>query len=293
MTCILKCFKVLIYLLFLLILISPASSQPNHSKLELKITGGLSYLVVGGLNYHTTDWNKSRRLSVEANGGNILSENEELHWGSEISAELLYYVHPRVALSIGSGYIMGTINDTAKTNTNDVIAYVTNDLNVQAIPITIGGYFNFPFSSKTQIILNAGVGYYYANFEKLYTRAPGNGNVIDNEFTGKSDGIGLNGGIGIKHFLSKRISIFLETQGRYAKISGATGSRVRNESNDWGDSVDGTYYEFEREREEGIWSRIFNIYTEKPTGDNIRKVENGALDFSGYNIKVGLSFGLF
>lgn len=72
-----------------------------------------------------------------------------------------------------------------------------------------------------------------------------------------------------------------------------TGSRERNDSNDWGDYVDGEFYEFEREREEGIWSRVFNVYAETPTGDNIREVEDGALDFSGYNIKIGLSFGLF
>jgi len=289
----LKCFKVLLISVFTISLYSPALAQINN-KFSFQFSDGLTYLTIGGLNHHNIDWNKTRERSVEAAGGTVISESQELHWGGELNGKLRYKLMPKLALCIGIGFIHGQLlDDIAETRTGENTALIIHDLKVRALPIGLGVQYIFPVTSRTNISIETGVDYYYASFDKFYRREPGDCYWIDNHFTGSGNGLGVNGGLSFEYNVSKNASIFIMGRGRYANISGINGSRGRVDSNDWSDFVDGTFYEFEREREEGIWSKIFNISLEEPSGDNIRKVKDAALDFSGFNVMLGVNFGIF
>jgi hypothetical protein len=164
---------------------------------------------------------------------------------------------------------------------------------VKAIPLKAKAYIFFPVSPQVQIALGGGLGYYFADFKRFYRREPGDGYWIDSDMEGNGAGLGVEGGISLEYALSEGMTIFLEGSGRVAKIGGIEGTRERVDSNNWSDSLEGSYYALERERSPGIWSPVVNIATEAPSGGGTRNVRDAHLDFSGFTIKVGLKIRLF
>lgn len=289
-----KSFQILVVCgLFALPGAEKAFSEIAEHKLGFKLTGGWTYLVVGDLNAHNTDWNATRRRTVEAASGVVISENQELHWGGEISGDFFYYLSPGFALSVGTGYTFGKKADSAETRTGGITGLNTMDTNVSAVPIRAGGTWFIPVSKRARISLSAGLGFYFAKFDRYYRRESGDGYWINSDFTGKGEGVGFDGGVGFEYSISNKVAIVIEGYGRYARISGIEGTRARNDSNGWSDSIEGSYYGLEREREPNIWSRVFNIATEPPGGEGTRNVRDGVIDFSGFSLRIGLKLGLF
>ena len=280
-------------LLFFLIMAISIFPDTASKKFDLKISGGLTYLEVGDWNAHHVGWNEQRRMSVEAAGGTVISENQELHWGKEMAGELIFNLNSRFAVSGGIGYIYGNVADTAETIVDGVTALNVHDFKVRAIPLRAGGYYFFPIAPKMQISLNAGLGYYFAKAERFYRREPGDGYWIDSEGTGTGGGIGFDGGIEFEYSISNNVSILIGGYGRYAKISGIEGHRERIDSNNWSDSIDGNYYALERERPPWGWFPVVNIATEAPSGAGTRNVRDAHVNFSGFTIRLGLKIKLF
>jgi hypothetical protein len=284
-----------IFFCLLLITIMVISVFPGsvENKFDLKISGGVTYLKVGDWNAHHVGWNKQRRMSVEAAGGTVLSENQELHWGKEIAGELIFNLNSRFAVSGGIGYIYGKIADSAETIVGGVAASNIHDFKTRVIPLRVGGYAFFPLAPKMRLSFGAGLGYYLTKVDRFYRREPGDGYWIDSEGKATGGGIGFDGGIGFEYAISSSVTIFIEGTGRFAKISGLEGKRERNDSNNWSDSIDGKYYALERERPPWGWFSVVNIATTAPSGAGTRNVRDAAVDFSGYTIRVGLKIKLF
>jgi hypothetical protein len=268
-------------------------AKEKKGNIDLKISGGTTYLEVGDWNAHHLGWNESRRRSVEAAGGTVLSENQPLHWGWELEGEFLMHIGSQFAIGIGTGYISGKLEDTAETITNNITAFNIHDFGVKAIPIKAKAYLFLPLSPKVHIAIGGGLGYYFVSFTRFYRREPGDGYWIDSDMEGNGAGLGAEGGISLEYAFNESLAVFVEGSGRYAKIGGIEGTRERIDSNNWGDSIEGPYYALERERTPGIWSPVVNIATEAPSGEGTRNVREGVLDFSGFTIKVGLKIRLF
>lgn len=281
------------FLLFSALNATAAYSENSKGQIDLKISGGLSYLEVGDWNAHHIGWNESRRESVEAAGGVVISENQALHWGWELEGEFILNLGPQFAVGFGTGYINGKVADTAETLVDDITALNIHDFRVKAIPLKAKGYYFLPISPKVRIVLGGGIGYYFARFTRFYKREPGDGYWIDSNMEGNGAGIGMEGGISFEYAFRDNVSIFIEGSGRYAKIGGISGNRDRIDSNSWSDSMKGSYYALERERSPGVWSPVVNIDTTAPSGEGTRNVRDAELDFSGFTIRVGLKIRLF
>jgi len=215
----LKSFSGLFLCLFLSNLLSlPALAEAPQKKFELKLTGGLTYMGLGDWNAHILDWNSSRRRSVEADGGSIIKENKTLHWGGEISGDVLCNLSSRFALSIGVGFLSGRQKDGAETLRDTVTGKNTIDTKVSASSIRAGGFYYIPMFSQARISLGAGLGYYFAKFDEFYRREPGDGYWIDSDFDGKGGGLGFDGTVGFEYSVSKNIVLVVEGYGRYAKV---------------------------------------------------------------------------
>lgn len=280
-------------LLFFTMMATSAYSDHNKGQIDLKIAGGLSYLQVGDWNAHHLGWNDSRRKSVEAAGGTVISENQALHWGWEMEGEFILHLGSRFAVGFGTGYIHGKVADTAETLVDDITALNIHNFRVSAIPLKAKGYYILPISPKTRIALGGGLGYYFARFTRFYRREPGTSYWIESTMTGNGAGLGVEGGISFEYAIRSNMSIIIEGSGRYAKISGVTGKRDRIDSNNWSDSIEGSYYALERERSPGEWYPVVNIATTAPSGEGTRNVRDAEIDLSGFTIKVGLKIHLF
>lgn len=279
-------------LLILLMIATPVNAENNKGQIDFKISGGLCYLDEKDWNAHHKGWNDSRRKSVEASGGTVISENQPLHWGWEMEGEFILHLGHHYAFGLGTGYIRGKVADTAETLVDETRALNIHDFRVSAIPLKAIGYYILPLSPKTQIVLGGGLGYYFARFTRFYRREPGTGYWIESDFSGNGSGFGFEGSISLEYVLKKNISIIVQGSGRYAKISGITGTRDRIDSNNWSDTIEGKYYTLERERAPGEWYPVVNIDTMAPSGEGTRNVRDAAIDLSGFSIRIGFKIHL-
>ncbi len=285
--------KIFIFcLLFFVVVAVKVYPEGKKAKIDFKISGGLSYLQLGDWNAHLTGWNDSRRKDVEAEGGKVISENQPLHWSLEMEGEFIYSLSSRFAVGLGTGYIHGKVDDSAETLTDSITVLNFNNFKVSAIPLKTKAYYVLNVSPKARISLGGGVGYYFARLNQHYRREPGTGYWIETDMTGKCSGFGAEGSISFEYAVKSSLSVFIEGLGRYARISGVTGTRERHDSNNWSDSIEGSYYALDRERS-GEWYPVVNIATEAPSEEGTRNVRDAILDFSGFTIRAGLKIRLF
>lgn len=280
-------------LLFILSVSDIYSGMPSEKRFELKISGGINHLSGTDFNASEEGWRYIRRVSAEAAGDAFASELNPLDWGGEIAGEITFHLS-RLSLSGGLGYISGRGSSEDVTTLNGVTTGTsTTNLDAKAIPVTLGIYYFLPVSPKSQVFLNAGVGYYFVNFSRTARRENDSPYWIDTEFTGSGGDFGFHGGIGFEYSLSKSASLLIEGLGRFAKIKGFEGTRNRNDSNNWSDSIKGKYFTHERLVWGEYWHIRSNIFVDPPSGEDVRNVRDLEIDFSGYTIRVGVKIKLF
>ena len=269
--------------------------KPDSKKITFgaKLTGGLNYLSVG-------DWNTSMRSETEQLGDWASSVGaameggfENIHWGMDFEGEMIIYITPRFGITIGSGYIQGskgpdahkiTITQPTLTNT------ITFDTKVSAIPIIVGVCYSLPISSKARLVLNGGLGYYFARLSSTYQNEE-DGYAVHGWFIEKATGrgLGFQGGAGFEFDIAKNIAFVVEGFGRYAKIGGFEGDWKELNSNGYSYSVNGTSYYYEwLSSETGNWYPTVVISDVEPSGAGVRNVREARVDFSGFMLRVGI-----
>jgi hypothetical protein len=286
--------KLILLCLFAFLLIrGPVYAEKYKRQIDLKVSGGWCYLDLEDWNAFHEGWNESRRKSMEAAGGMVISENQPLHWGWEMEGEFCFHLGSQFSVSLGTGYIHGKVADSAETLADETRAKNFQDFRVRAIPLKAKGYYILSLSPRTQIALGGGPSYYFTRFKRFYRREPGTGYWIESDFSGNGSGFGLEASVSLEYLLKKHISIIIEGSGRYAKISGITGTRDRIDSNNWSDAIEGSYYTLERERSPGEWYPVVNIDTMAPSGEGTRNVRDAAIDLSGFSIRLGIKIHLY
>ena len=272
--------------------LSVYSYPPPENKIELKISGGISYL--SGTDYDASDWGWDylRKITMENQGGTYAWEQNSLAWGWEIGGEILLNLSSRFALSGGVGYISGTSTSKGTTALEGITTINETDFKAWAVPVTVGIEYFLPLSSKSRLSLGVGVGYYFAHFSRNYVSEDVGIYRIDADFTGSAGDIGFHGGIGFEYDLSNTVAVVIEGFGRYAKISGFEGSRERIDSNDWTDSWEGKYYYSDRQHSSGKLLPRVNL-SDPSSIENAINARDYESDFSGFTIRIGLKIKLF
>jgi hypothetical protein len=281
--------------LFLMITAISSYSQINEKKVDLKISGGLSYLTVGDWNTSNQGWLNSGKDLSDFTGGSISGEYKTLHWGLEVAGDFLFDLSSQLAASLGIGYIwINEGRDSSKIMaTNDSITSInTHETKISAVPLTAGIHYFMPVSSEAKVSLSAGVGYYFAKFFDDYRLEDDTGYWFTRNPDTKSNGLGFHGGIGFEYSISQNLAIVVEGYGRYAKIGGFEGTEFVANSQNWSDSREGILYYYEVDRETG-WYPVVQLGETAPSGDNVRDVREAKVDFSGFTVRIGLKFKLF
>lgn len=230
------------------------------------------------------DWASSVGAAMEGKFADI-------HWGMDFEGDMIIYITPRFGITIGSGYIHGSkgpdahkIILTQPTLTNTI----TFDTKVSAIPIKVGVCYSLPISSRTQLVLNGGLGYYFAKLSSTYQNAE-NGYAVNGWFYEQAtgSGIGFQGGVSFEYELSKNIAFVVEGYGRYAKIGGFEGYWEKRNNSGVTDSGEGSLYYFEWEWG-GDWYTTVTVGDAPPAEPNRRNVREARVDFSGFMLRVGI-----
>ena len=155
-----KGFVFIIYLSLLLLF-------PRLIKAErfgIKLTGGINYLEVGDPNLSLKGFADFMNDLAIFWGVTGEGEIEQIHSGLDLEGDVIFYLSPRLGISLGSGYIYG---NKAKDANKVILSSLTYayGMKMSAIPVRLGVYYSLPISSRIRIFLNGGVGYYFAKWE--------------------------------------------------------------------------------------------------------------------------------
>lgn len=268
--------------------------------LRFKLSGGYGSLKLGEVNRSLLGWAEWQKEKA------ILRENWDYHGeevrklsaGYDIGGEIIAFFTPRIAVSIGAGFIYGErIEEKIElfVDVNSISYAFARPAKVNAFPLIFSAYYFYPLNKKFDIFVKGGMGLIWAKYiqraadkkielEKLKAGEleAGNFNYHDEEFIEASarDSIFL-GGLGFIYKIDPSLSFFIEGEARWAKINGFQGETYEGET--------GELYFFEEYSSDiDFWRPRLKMSTEEPSGEHLRAVKKAVVDFSGYSVKIGL-----
>jgi opacity protein-like surface antigen len=189
--------------------------------------GGLGYFTIGDINRCIESFNQALRWASFADYDDSL--NGEIkglnNFGFDWEVELRIDISSKFAIGIGTGYMHRTKESsliyTTRAEWGEGVSIYSFKPKVTAIPIILETYYNLPLTSKSELFLNGGIGYYFAKasqvkkVESINPFGPGRGEI---SWQVDSNGFAFHSGIGLEYNLTKNLALVIEGQGRYAKI---------------------------------------------------------------------------
>jgi len=256
-------------------------------ELNLKLSGGYTYLDVKSINRGLEDWAEwIKRDAEEHKNWLYLGQNvKSLQSGIQLEGEILLSFSRRIGISLGTGYIYG---DLKEKETEVLVQRPTGVLSqiypvtASAYPLVLSGYYFIPLSSRLHVYARAGGGLAWAKY--VYREAKKLGSALKYNYfrLGRASASGsiLLGGLGFVYETDVGVRFFVEGLIRRAKIQGFSGENELEEK--------GTLYYFEEYIPDlDFWQTKNEIRTEKPSGSNFRSVSEAVVDFSGLSVKIG------
>ena len=270
---------------FLLILFLPAAAQAEGGPgFQLKLFGGASYHLLGDFSACLKGWDDG----VEASPYSYIENGEfsPFHLGGEFGLEVILPINRRLGIGLGAGYILTgkeSLRESAwKSDKLAPYEFYEEKLNpgVRAIPITLSLHLDVYSNTRLNLSAIGGIGLYLGTVDWKYQKNNKNSPGLYNEsWTGTSGGLGLQGGVELDFKINRRLGLFIEGIGRYARLTGFQGDFLAGGQTE----EDALLWYTE-------WGQFpgFVIAADEPTGgiyDNVRKA---VIDLSGFSVRVGL-----
>jgi len=273
--------------LFLMIALLLLPSAMNAGQLSFRLYGGGNYLAGGDLNLGLQGWEDFyTALRTYIGYPDKTGSAKPVHLGFNLGGDVLFHLTPNWAVGIGTEILSAkktsNISFGSPADTWDWEFYGKPS----AIPIKLSAFYFSPLSDKWAIQFHAGLGYYFAK-TMLNSRTVGSESdvyIIDS----KAEGFGFHGGVGLEMKLSSNLSLLVEAAGRYASISGFTGSVTYREQFGW----DGTLRYWEAKTSYSDWYGYIDLTGAAPTGENVRTSRDAKIDFSGFSLRIGVILGI-
>jgi hypothetical protein len=256
-------------------------------ELEFKISGGYAYIGLKDINTGLFDWAEGIKREAEAQKNwEYLGQNvHSLHSSILLEGEFLFAFSRRLGISLGAGYIYGDL----KENRTEVLVQRPTGVFSQVYPITasaypviLSAYYFLPLNNWLYLYARGGGGLAWAKYVQREGNKLESANNYNYFSVNRASATGpiFLGGLGFMFETDMGIRFFVEGLIRNAKIKGFTGENKLEEQ--------GTLYYFEEYIPDlDYWQAKNEIRTEKPSGSNIRSVEDAVVDFSGFSVTIG------
>ena len=260
-------------------------------KFDLVLSAGLTSMggadVNAGLEGFANFWARQ----AAASGYSVKGSFAPAHLGPDAGFDLIWRLSPTLGIGIGAGYI-GAARESAMTFTGaDGGTIQTVRPYFWAETVRLGIFKALPLSARLSLILNGGVGFYFARARAFWnvSEDAGYAEVLDSDV--ERGGFGAHGGLGLEYKASRFISLLVDLSGRYARFSGFTGSGT-NVVNGDSMTTQGTFYYFEplnADTGAPVYSMV-SVFSEAPAGDV--RIREAKIDFSGFSLRLGIAFHL-
>ncbi len=280
------------FLLVTSIFVISIGVRAEEKKLSLKFTGGISNLLLTDLNEYIKDASRYPLDRLKSAGYVANHEFENFHSARDLEILIMISVSKRVSLDIGSGYIYSKKprNQLVMESSFSTITSVLNHT-IKAIPVTLGIHFEIPLSTNSRFCLFSGFGLYFSKFletgeEQLDLKTGKKGYSHSWKADSKATGLGGFVGWGYEFDILKELTLLLEANARYAKISGFSGiSHDKFNNAEWEDDLELRYYEFYNSYLDDTYKALNLPNAER--GFELSVLRDAVIDLSGFSVKVG------
>jgi hypothetical protein len=268
----------------LAIISSPPAACANIS-FSLKLYGGLNYLMGGDLNEGLKSMNDYYAryfwyYGLTKSGGDY----KPVHLGLDGGGDIIIHITPALGIGLGAGYLQAKTESTVTFT--PVAAAIKTTPQASALPLRLELYLTLPAGAFANFNIHAGLGYYLTKMSYNF-RTSAAGGWAQYGIKAEANGLGFQGGIGLEFKFSPVLSLFLEAQGRYARIKGFKGSITVTDSLGGHASENGKLYYYRlAEVPLGVFSVIL-VNDTVPFGPNISDVREAKIDFSGFSAVAG------
>jgi len=263
---------------------------------SLKLMGGYGNMAVGDFNTVMEDLETlfsdiASLIGIEKEG-----EFKELNRGFECEGEFIMNLAGNFGIGIGAGYIQRKEKSEFSIKGGEPIVNLAYSLEPKftAIPIKLSVHYFYPISSKVNIFLNGGIGYYFGTIT-YHTRvdmqwSPQEEEWEKEEIEVKDNALGFHGGLGFEYNVTENIAFFAEGAARHAKLKDWEGDYSSNYMDVLTEQSSGTLWYFEALGPSGLekYYSGLEIKKEKPTGTNIKNARKAEGDLSGFSFRAGI-----
>lgn len=205
--------------------------------------------------------------------------------GYDLWGDIIYHLNSRIGVGLRFDYFKASSKSTLRFTMEDPFEPYTiwSMPDLSAISVSPSFYYSYPLNRLLTFVANGGPALYFVDYEY------GQKFIIplieeDIHQRVKANRFGFQGGIGLEFRLNPRVVVFVETQGRYARISNLEGEEIFYRS--WYSQIFSSkengslYYE-----EGGEFPSLVVLSDESAAGEDVRKA---VLDFSGVSLALGL-----
>jgi len=281
------------------------------NRFRIKISCGLNNLRnIRDINKHLSTGNERHSDYAQYYNGLKKGELKEIGSGFESEIGLTFDITSRLNVYIRSGYEFTEIQSASGFEISppgliDVDFTYSPDISIRTIPIKLGISYIIPFSRKTRLFINGGIGYYLVktNFNwkqtEIWTYKDGSlyadfSEMVEWDLNSKP--IGYHGGVGLEYSIARNLGLVFEIQANSVKAKKLKGTELFLGPGS-SESLYGTVYYFEK------WNSItekyymgLGFFKEKPDylpSPEYRNIRNAELDLSGYILKIGIKIRLY
>ena len=297
---------ILIVLIVFLSKIAFSEEKENFKpKFSIKLMGGLGYLSVGDINRYLESYDNYLSKMTNYEGGKTKKLD---NYSSDLEGELRLDISSKFAVSVGVGYMSEKNKSYFEyTGPFPFQALFEGKQNyfikpkVKTIPLKLGIHYTLPLSSRINLFLNGGLGYYFSKaslYKSHWSSNYGGYFVIytkEENYDISSNGLGFHGGIGFEYDIANNLALVLEFQGRYARIN-LKGKRTYSVWELPWIKEEGNLYIGERDLlDEGYGEHCPDLIISKssPSGDEFQNIKRAVLDLSGFSFRAGIRIKLF
>jgi len=256
---------------------------------SIKVNGGANFLMGGDYNAAVEDSNAFWQASAWTVG----TELKTLNMGWNFGAEFIYNITEEMGLGLGVGYLTAS-NDSTLTASYSILSASYNwKPSVSAIPITLNFHYFMPIGETMNFHFFAGPGLYISTFnlDMHITCTLLDTNYDDNFESDSKLVFGFQGGVGIEFAVSPNISLCVDVLGRYANLSGLSGSHSLSGTllglTGSGTFTNHHFYYFEFGGVALPW-----VMDVAPSGGGITNAREASVSLSGVGAQVGLKINI-
>jgi Outer membrane protein beta-barrel domain len=264
-----------------------ASDEYRGAGISVRVGGGFLYFGSGDIsNGALGEFDRIEAFLLASGAKTKNKERRPVHSGYDLTGDIIYSLNRRLGLGVRFDYIHSNPQSSVLFSYGSEVGKEwtldTTPL-IETYAVRLGVYYEKPINRWLKFLANGGPGIYFVTYE-FGRRFINLGREDDIHQKVTADRLGVQGGLGVEFQMNKRTGLFIEVQGRYARITSLEGT-------EWG-------YTLENHQTVNTTTQGFLHYGAKGGYPDLSVVDEGTagsgdtgravLDLSGVSVAAGV-----